>query len=890
MPSSSVIARGLEPAEASERLRRQGPNELPHGNTQPAWRRLLAQFFHFFAVLLWGAGGLAVLAGMPQLGIAIILVIVLNGLFAFVQEHRADRAARHLGELLPRRVQVRRGGQVVALDAVQIVTGDVVLIGAGDRIPADLEVSTANGLLIDMSMLTGESAPVSCEAGATGFAGTFVVEGEATGVVTATGRLTRLAGITRLSQGNARPHTPLARELDRLVRTVALIALGVGAAFLLVGITVGLPLREGFLFAIGVAVALVPEGLLPTVTLSLAVGAKRMASRGALVRRLDAVETLGATTFICSDKTGTLTRNEMNVVEAWSDTGVARFHGTGYEPRADIEMEDGTRLTMARMALAASRCGSGRVLRNEERWIARGDPMEAALHALALRLGLDVASDEQKRPELYRFPFDARRRCMSVVLVDEILVKGAPDSVLTRCIGDVSAARLAADEMAARGLRVMAVARRPASGAVSNSAEAESGLELLGILGLLDPPRQEVRSALAECRNAGIRIAMITGDHAGTARAVAEEIGMQVSIVVRGEDLPDDDALLGALIDRDGLVACRVSPEQKQRIAMILQQRGHVVAMTGDGVNDAPALRQADVGVAMGKSGTDVAREAADLVLLDDRFETIVLAIAQGRSAFANIRRFLTYHLTDNVPELAPFVVWALSGGRLPLALSVLQILCLDLLTDQSPALALGAQPPGKHVLSRGPGQTRLFDRPLLIRAALLGATEATVSLVSFFAVVVAAGVSPNDAVPPATLAAASGAAFLAVLCGQTGTALACRSSSRPAWRVPSRDNPLLFAALAVTWGVAGSLLCIPALAKLLGQAMPPLLGVIGAASAFPMVLAVDALYKLISKRSVPGPVVPAVQARNPSSSKIRHRRALRPERDSAQGPGGERH
>jgi calcium-translocating P-type ATPase len=870
--SSSILATGLEPAEVDARLRQYGRNELPHGSTTPAWRRLLGQLFHFFALLLWGAGGLAVLAGMPQLGVAIILVIVVNGLFAFVQEHRADRAARHLGELLPRRVQVRRGGQVLELDATLIVTGDVVLLGAGDRVPADLEVSTANGLLIDMSMLTGESAPVSCEPGGKAFAGTFVVEGEGTCVVTATGRATRLAGITRLSQGNGRPHTPLARELDRLVRTVALIALGIGTAFLLIGVAVGLPLREGFLFAIGVAVALVPEGLLPTVTLSLAVGAKRMASRGALVRRLDAVETLGATTFICSDKTGTLTRNEMNVVEAWSDAGVARVHGTGYQPSATIQLAEGARPMLARLALAASRCGSGRVQRNDERWIARGDPMEAALHALALRLGLDVTEDEQRRPELSRFPFDARRRCMSVVLGDEILVKGAPDSVLTRCIGDVRAARSATDEMAARGLRVMAVARRAAAGLVSSSTEAEERLELLGILGLLDPPRQEVRSALAECRKAGIRIAMITGDHAGTARAVAEEIGMQVSLIVRGEDLPEDEALLGALVDRDGLIACRVSPEQKQRIAMALQQRGHVVAMTGDGVNDAPALRQADVGVAMGKSGTDVAREAADLVLLDDRFETIVLAIAQGRSAFANIRRFLTYHLTDNVPELAPFVVWALSGGRLPLALGVLQILCLDLLTDQSPALALGAQPPGKHVLSRGPQQIRLFDRTLLVRAALLGATEATVSLASFFAVLAVAGLSPDGTVPPATLAAASGAAFLAVLCGQAATALACRSSSRPAWQVPARDNPLLFAALAVTWAVAGSLLCVPALARLLGQAMPPLLGATTAASAFPLVLGVDALYKRISNRSLPEQAAAAVRVRALSTSRIRRR------------------
>lgn len=842
---------GLSQLQAAERLRVDGPNLLPRARTVPAWRKLLLQMVHFFALLLWVAGGLAMLAGMPQLGIAIFAVIVVSGLMAFFQEHRADLAAQRLTELLPRRVGVRRDGVRKGVDASSVVVGDVLLLSAGDRVAADAQVLEESGLLLDVSMLTGESAAAAVGSGDRVFAGTFVVEGEASCRVIATGERTRLASIAKLSLSHTRPPTPLARELSRLVRTVAFIALGFGALFFAIGALVGLPLRDGFLFAIGVAVALVPEGLLPTVTLSLAVGAGRMARHGALVRRLDAVETLGATTFICSDKTGTLTRNQMNVVQVWTPAGTGKLRGNGYEPHAELELPPQVRAGADALALAAVRCSSGRAVQHHGEWIAQGDPLEAALHALALRLAVDVAQDQQARPEERRFPFDPHRRRMSVVLPDEIVVKGAPDSVLERC-APCDGAQQAAAEMANGGLRVMAVARRARGGSETSAEQVESELTLLGIVGLFDPPRPEVRHALERCHAAGIRMAMVTGDHAGTARAVAEQVGMRVTQVVRGDELPEDEALLGALLDRDGVVACRVAPEQKQRIAAALQRRGHVVAMTGDGVNDAPALRQADVGVAMGRSGTDVAREAADLVLLDDRFETIVLAIEQGRSAFQNIRRFLTYHLTDNVPELLPFVVWALSGGHLPLALSVLQILCLDLLTDQSPALALGAQPPGSHALSQGTSP-RLIDRALLVRAALvLGLTEAVVSMAAFFTVLWSNGFWPSLSAPAPVLAAASGSAFMAVMVGQTATALACRSSSRPAWRVPLLDNRLLLLALLVSWLLVAALLWVPALARLVGHAPPTPLGAIVALSAFPLVLVADAGFKHFAKRKQP--------------------------------------
>ena len=838
---------GLTTGAAAERLRAEGANELPVVRARGAWRQIAAQLSHFFAILLWVAGTLAIVAGMPELGVAIFLVVVVNGLFAYAQEHRAERAAHRLQSLLPRRAVVLRDDAWVEIDARGLVTTDLVALAAGDRICADVRLLHGRGLLIDQSTLTGESVPVGAEPGDEAFAGTFVVEGEAKCVVVNTGGRTRFARIAELTQRGSRPRTPLALELDRVVRIVATIAVLIGVAFFGVGVLVGLPPRSGFLLAIGVAVALVPEGLLPTMTLSLAVGASRMARRGALVRRLEAVETLGSTTFVCSDKTGTLTSNQMNVVEAWTPSGGLRVRGQGYEPNAELEMSEAVSAPARRLALISTRCSSGRALRRDGHWVARGDPMEAALHTLSLRLGVDVAADERARPEIARFAFDPHRRRMSVVVPGAVYVKGAPDSVLPCCPAAEAAVERAAD-MAARGLRVMAVAQRQlAAGAIPDRAgEAEEELELVGLVGLVDPPRPEARGALEACQRAGMRVAVVTGDHPGTARAIAAEVGLSTDLVVTGDELPPDEATLGQLLDRDGVVVCRVSPEQKLRIARALQARGHVVAMTGDGVNDGPALRQADVGIAMGRSGTDVAREAADLVLLDDRFETIVEAIEQGRSTFANMRRSLTYHLTDNVAELAPFAIWALSGGHFPLALGVLQMLCLDLLTDQFPALALGAEPPNQGILVGAIPSRRLIDVGLIVRAfGVLGPTEALVEIVAFVAALMASGWHVGGPAPttPALLVA-SGTAFVSIVIGQSATAFACRSATLPAWRVPLRSNPPLLLALSASIGIVAVLCCVPPLAHLLGHAPPTPRTLAVALLAFPLVIMADALYK----------------------------------------------
>ncbi|MEU2348492.1 cation-transporting P-type ATPase [Modestobacter sp. NPDC049651] len=843
-------AGGLSTAEAARR-RVPGGNRLPVERPPSPVRLLAAQLVHFFALLLWGAAVLAVVGGMPQLGIAIAAVVVLNGVFAFVQEYRADRAAEALRDLVPHRVTVVRDGQRQQVDAVDLVTGDLVVLEAGDRIAADLHLLDVHGLRVDESLLTGESQPVDAEPGRSVYAGCFVTEGEATAAVTAVGGDTRLAGIATMTRTVERAKTPLSRELDRVVRAISLLAVGLGAVCFGAGLLLGMPARDGFLFAVGVTVALVPEGLLPTVTLSLARSAQQLAHQHALVRRLESVETLGSTTFICTDKTGTLTQNRMAVVAVWTPAGTVAVHGSGYEPTGRVTGPGPAVEASRELARVAVLCSTGRVRRTGEGWTAVGDPMEAALHALAGRAGVPDA--QLAVPTGRRFPFDPRRRRMSVVAGGVLCVKGAPDTVLPRCAA-APGAREEAERLAADGLRVLAVAERPAPPAdVPDADTAERELRLLGLVALQDPPRDGVAEAIAECRRAGIAVAMVTGDAGATAAAVARQVGLWQaggSVVVEGRDLPGDPAALGALLDRDGAVVCRVAPEDKLRIAQALQARGHVLAMTGDGVNDGPALRAADIGIAMGASGTDVARQAADLVLLDDHFATVVAAVRQGRTTFANIRRFLTYHLTDNVAELAPFVVFSVTAGAVPLAIGVLQVLSLDIATDLLPALALGAEPPSPRVLDGPPPRQRLVDRRLLGRAfGVLGPVEAVVALGAFLTVLVASGWGYGDEPGARVLATASGAAFTAIVLGQAANAFACRSSSRPAWRLGWRTNPLLVGAVGVELLVLAGMVGIPPVADLLDQRVPSLLGLAVAVLAVPAVLLADALAKALAAR-----------------------------------------
>jgi magnesium-transporting ATPase (P-type) len=859
-------AGGLTGVEALRRLTRDGPNLLPLAKQPSALRHLVAEFTHFFAALFWVAAALAFIAGMPQLGVAVIIVITINALFAFFEQQRAEHAAERLRSMLPRRATVRRDGQILVITAEDLVVGDRVLLAGGDQLSADCTLDVVHSLAVDASSLTGESRSEHPDVGDSLFAGSFVVEGEGEATVRATGADTRLAGIAGLTRRARPPTTPLRRELDRISRIIALMAVSVGVVFFLISMLVGTPASDGFLFAVGITVAVVPSGLLPALTLSLAVGAQRMAARNALIRNLESVETLGSTTFICTDKTGTLTRNEMAVVAVWTAGMTTEVAPSGYVPtpisvlipEVSVRGVGEDLRGLIRVAELARECSTGRIVEIDGAWRPQGDPMEAAIDCFARRVGAPAERVTNLPRVIARYPFDPRRRVMSVVLSDHVAVKGAPDAVLPRCsarstpadlIG-LNSARAALDEFAHRGLRVIAVAERAwIDGEVSSgSMSVERDLELVGLLAFEDPPRAEAAAALAACRRAGVRVAMVTGDHPATAKSIAIEVGLALddSEAIIGADLPGDDEQLGALLDRDGVVVARVDPEDKLRIARALGARGHVVAMTGDGVNDAPALRMASIGIAMGRSGTDVARDAADLVLLDDDFATIVVAIEQGRSTFSNIRRFLTFHMTANVAELTPFLVWALSGGRFPLALGVLQIIALDVGADIPPSLALGAEPPAEHVLDRPPTKRHLIDGGLLARSLLwLGPTLSVWAMLTFVSSFAFGGWRPGQSFPGgAAQLQASGAAFTAVVVGQMANALACRSTQLRAWKLSVRRNSLMLGALVLQVLLLGVFLLVGPIAELLDQAWPSVGGLMVAVLAFPVVILVDTLQK----------------------------------------------
>ncbi|HSP51997.1 MAG TPA: cation-transporting P-type ATPase [Cryobacterium sp.] len=845
--------RGLSGEEAEARLARDGPNSLPGLARTSPLRALAREFTHLLALLLWVASGLALLAGTPALAIAIVIVIVFNAVFAFAQNYRADRSTERLRTLLPSATRVRRDGRTRMIDAADLVRGDVVLLGSGDRIAADMEVLDAEALAADESMLTGESEPVRHSAGDRLRAGTFVVQGEAEALVTATGSATALAGISELARSATRPPSPLTRELRRVVRTVAVIAVSTGTGLGIAGVVIGLRPVDAFLFAVGVAVALVPEGLLPTVTLSLARGAQSMAKENALVRRLDAVETLGATTFICTDKTGTLTQNRMSVVEVWTPAGPVTVRGSGYEPTAEFEGSDEARRLVSGVAASAVHCVTGRASVRNGRWQAEGAPLDAAIATLAMRCGWT----DDPAGTVTRLPYTAGRMMSSAIQDGRVSSMGAPESVFPRCLSVPDEAHEELKRMSSLGRRVLAVAGRDWTGGIVSAglvpSDVETGLVLLGLLGLEDPPRPDVHQALQDCFDADIRVIMVTGDHPNTAEAIAREVGLlRPGGVVLGGELPADDAELGELLDHPaGAVVARVTPADKLRITRVLRARGHVVAMTGDGVNDAPALREADVGVAMGMSGSDVAREAADLVLLDDHFGTIVTAVRLGRATFANARRFLTYHLTDNVAELAPFAVWALTGGQFPLAIGVLQVLALDIGTDMLPALALGVEPPSKRVM-QGRAKTRaLIDRLLLWRAfGVLGPVEAVVSLAGFAAVLFAGGWAWGEPVAPGLLAGASGTAFATITVAQMANAFACRSQSVPAWRLPPTGNPALVASVAAQLMLLAVFLGVPFVSGLLGGTWPPPLAWIFPFLAAAALILADGAFKSRVRRS----------------------------------------
>ncbi|MER2541476.1 MAG: cation-transporting P-type ATPase [Azonexus sp.] len=846
LASLKTSTAGLAAAEATRRQAEFGPNHVEEVGRESLMLTFAREFTHFFAIILWIGALLAFLAdsfdpgqGMARLGVAIVGVIIVNGIFSFWQEYRAEQAVAALRQLLPQKVEALRGGEIVELLASELVPGDIVLLEEGNFVPADCRLIEAFALRVNTATVTGESLPMARDIEPSNeqsplyaknvvLAGTAVVSGQARGVVYATGMHTEFGRIAHLTQTAGKSVSPLQIEIARLSRIVAMLATGMGVALFLVGQAMGLPTWENLLFAIGIIVANVPEGLLPTVTLSLAMATQRMAKRNALVRHLPAVETLGSTTTICCDKTGTLTQNRMSVQRLWL--------GGGFLEPADFAVNTQLTADNRQLFINAALCHSLREVGEHGQHQFIGDPMEVALAAM----GRQVASDFADYQLIDEIPFDTERKRMSVLVAGAqgqmLYCKGAPETVLTTCdsvqldagvvpLDPAAKTRLLAaqQQMTEAGLRVLAFAHCTVEGGMPNE---ERGMTLSGLVGLEDPPRAEVPEAIARCAEAGIRIIMVTGDHPQTALAIARQIGLvktDNALVISGDQLRGiSPAQLQLSLDAKEIIFARVAAEQKMLIVQALKLKGEIVAVTGDGVNDAPALKTADIGIAMGIAGTDVAKGAADLILLDDNFASIVAAIEEGRAVFENIRKFLTYILSSNIPELVPYLAFVLF--RIPLPLTIIQILAVDLGTDMLPALALGAEKPDPAVMKRPPRarDERLLTWGVIARAYLfLGVLEAAAAMTVFFFVLKAAGWQYGvelDRLDPLYLQATS-ACLATIVVMQMMNVFLCRHPFKSSLSFSFFGNPYILIGLAAELGVILAIIYTPAGNWLFGTA-----------------------------------------------------------------------
>jgi Ca2+-transporting ATPase len=824
---------GLSTARATRVRSEVGPNELAEAPPPPIWKRLVGQFHQLIVWILLIAALLSGILGDWTDSAIILAIVLLNGLLSFLQEERAGRALAALRALSVPHARALRDGALQILPAREVVPGDIIQLEAGDQVPADARLVRSVALRAQEASLTGESAPVSKDhhpalAPETPLAdrtnmvhmGTVVAAGQATAVVTATGMSTELGRIAGMLQGRRQEPTPLQRRLDELGRVLLLVCLGAVALIFALQLARGGGVVDAFLLSVSLAVAAVPEGLPAVVTIALAVGLQRMVRRNALIRKLPSVETLGCVTVICSDKTGTLTRNEMTVREIYADGRTFHVSGTGYQPHgsftADGQAVDLSQAHGLRRALAVGAwCNHAEVQPSEtgDAWRALGDPTEAALLVAAHKA--KVLPGDRRPHFLFEIPFDSDRKAMSVVVAGDVAghgeaggavmyTKGAPEVVLAMCSHELHngqllpltaerrerVARTAAD-MASRALRVLALAYREHPSRRSDELYAEQELVFAGVAGMMDPPREEVKDAIDRCRSAGIRTVMITGDHPSTGLAIARELG----ILIRG-----DAALTGADLDAltdDGLarrvggvaVYARVTAEHKLRIVRALRAGGEVVAMTGDGVNDAPAVDEADIGIAMGVAGTDVTKAAADVVLTDDNFASIVNAVEEGRGIFDNIQKFVHYLLASNSSEVTFMLFAALAGWPVPLL--AVQLLWINLVTDSLPAIGLGLEPTERDAMRRRPRPlrepviTRWRGFAILCHGALIAAA-------------VAVGFAVTYAGEPANLERSRTVAFATMAFAQLFFAMACRSKRHTMPQVGPFSNPrLLFGIVA---------------------------------------------------------------------------------------------
>ena len=839
---------GLSGAEAARRLERDGRNELQVRQATPEFVKFLLQFKNFFALLLIGGGALAVAAerldpgqGNFYIAIALIAVVLLNAAFTYAQEHQSERIMDSFRRMLPSMVTVLRDGRGRQIDAAELVPGDVVLLHEGDRVPADGRLIEASDLKVDQSSLTGESEPVRLDPAASHetllesrnmvFSGTLVHGGEARIVVCRTGMATEIGGIVALTKATEEAETPIHRELRYFIKVISAIAILLGVGFFAVSVAIGNGAIASLIFAIGIIVANVPEGLLPTVTLSLTMASKRMARKKALIKNLESVETLGSTTVICTDKTGTLTQNRL---------GVSSLILGGNELTAedgDIDALPGAARALETMVL----CNSAQLTEGGF----SGDATDGALLLYADRR-TDIGAIRKARRIAER-PFDSALKRMSAVVEPAgapgpvALVKGAPEVVLAMCDRillddgelplDASRRRRVIDDyrrLAGRGERGLALAWRAvdAESAAGPGDIPDGGYVFLAIVGMIDPPRPEVPEAMATCRAAGIKVAMLTGDYGLTAETIARQIGLITGrgTVVQGDELAamDEAALRDLLRGAEEIVFARTTPAQKLRVVRAFQTLGETVTVTGDGVNDAPALKHADMGVAMGMMGTDVAKEASDMVLMDDNFATIVHAVEEGRTIFDNIKKFIAYILTSNVPQITPFIAFVLLD--IPLPLTVVLILTIDLGTDILPALGLGAERPETDVMKKPPRsrRERLLTRNLLLMSyGVVGMIQAAAGFFSYFVILYAGGwqwgldLPPGD---PLYRTAVTGFFSSIVVC-QIADVVICRTRRQSLFAVGLLSNRLVLLGIATELLLLASIAYVPAFNIFFGTA-----------------------------------------------------------------------
>ncbi|CAH1070316.1 calcium-translocating P-type ATPase, PMCA-type [Candidatus Nitrotoga sp. 1052] len=809
---------GLSSADAAKRLAQYGANELKEKRARSLWRMLLDQFADFMIIVLIGAAVVSGIVGDVEDTIAIIVIVILNAVIGFVQEYRAEQAMAALKRMAEAGAHVLRDGRTEIVNASRLVPGDVVLLEAGNVVPADLRIIETARLKIDESALTGESVAVEKQTQALTIAaaplgdkiclaykGTIVTYGRARGLVVATGMNSELGKIAALLSEDSETKTPMQKRLARFGKLLALAALAVCALVFIVGVLRGEPILLMFMTAVSLAVAAIPEALPAVVTVSLALGARKMVKQHALIRRLPAVETLGSVTFICSDKTGTLTQNKMRATAIYAD-GALR----------DTWQDENKSEPWSTLFHALALSNDAHLDRHNK---ARGEPTEAALLHAAQAAGWDKTALESETPRLKELPFDSERKRMTTFhgTAENVIAytKGSPEAVLPCCErvlmadGEQNIDRAAllqqTESMAADGLRVLAIAYRhwPALPASERPDELESELIFLGFVGLIDPPRSEAKGAVSLCKSAGITPVMITGDHPATARAIARELGILVNDdgrVMTGVELEQlDQTAFEAEVEHVRVYA-RVDPAQKIKIVQALQDKGEVVAMTGDGVNDAPALKAADIGIAMGKGGTDVAREAAHMVLLDDNFATIVHAVREGRRIFDNIRKFIKYTMTSNAGEiwtifLAPFL-------GLPIPLLPIHILWINLVTDGLPGLALTAEPAERGIMRRPPRplQESIFAHGMWQHMIWVGLLMGGLCLLT------------------QAWALHSGSAhwqtmvFTVLTLSQMGHVLAIRTEKESLFSVGVFSNPLLVFAVLLTFALQMATIYVPAL------------------------------------------------------------------------------